>query len=295
MPITFEGCYTAVVTPLNAKGTELDLERFTEQIEFQAKGGVSGIVPCGTTGESPTLSDREWERVIAHAVEVGHRHGLAVIAGTGSNHTAHAVELQKRASDLGADAGLSVNPYYNKPTQEGLYRHFLAVADAAALPVILYNIPGRAGVALDADTIERLAHHDRIAAVKEATGSIDSASAILAQCDITILSGDDTMTLPFGSIGGRGVISVIANLLPDRVREMCDAFLTNDWPLARRRHFELLALARGLLALATNPIPVKTAMKLLDRDTGAMRLPMCEPSAEVEASIRARLTEAGLL
>jgi len=302
MPLkTLAGCYTALITPFTADASALDLSRFTEQINYQAKGGVAGIVPCGTTGESPTLSDFEWEQVVAHAIEIGRKKNLAVIAGTGSNNTAHAVELQRRAHQLGADAGLSVNPYYNKPTQDGLYHHFMTIADAAELPVVLYNIPGRSAVALQPETIARLAKHPNIIAVKEATGSIDSASAIIAACneagaEITIVSGDDTLTLPYASVGGRGVISVISNILPARVQALCDAFLSEcHWPKARTIHYQLLPLARGLLSLATNPIPVKTAMKILNRDAGSMRLPMC--SIENERTLQkigSLLSSAGL-
>src|SRR5690606_37697054 len=200
MAVAFSGCYTAVVTPMDSTGA-IDYERFREQLRFQAEAGVSGVAICGTTGEAPTLDEHEQERLIEEAVETLRPLGLTVIAGTGSNCTAHAVELQKRAATLGADAGLSVNPYYNKPNQDGLYRHFMAVANAADLPVILYNIPGRTGVALQAETIARLASHPNIVAIKEATGSTDSASEIASRCGITILSGDDSMTLPFMSVG----------------------------------------------------------------------------------------------
>lgn len=302
MPLrTLAGCYTALITPFTPDASALDLHRFTEQIHFQSAGGVTGIVPCGTTGESPTLSDTEWEQVVAHAVEVGHQKNLTVIAGTGSNNTAHAVQLQKRAHQLGADAGLSVNPYYNKPTQEGLYRHFMTIADAAELPIVLYNIPGRAAVALQPETISRLAKHPNIIAVKEATGSIDSASATIAACsdagrELTIVSGDDTLTLPYASVGGKGVISVISNILPAKVQALCNAFLTeNDWQKAREIHYQLLTFARGLLHLATNPIPVKTAMKLQSRDAGSMRLPMCPiESEQTLQKIKALLTSTDL-
>ncbi len=290
------GCYTALVTPFTEDGNAVDQDRLKEQISIQADGGVSGIVPCGTTGESPTLSDAEWESVVRISIECGHDRDLTVIAGTGSNSTRHAVELQKRAFEMGADAGLSVNPYYNKPTQDGLYSHFMAVADAANLPVILYNIPGRSGVALEPTTAARLATHPNIVAVKEATGSIDSASAMLAQAPhLTILSGDDTLTLPFASIGGSGVVSVISNIMPNEVQSMCNAFLRSDWDDARQAHYELLNLARGLLSLATNPIPLKAAMSLLGRDSGVMRLPMNSPSDEILSQIRSLLITAQML
>lgn len=292
--MNFAGCYTAIITPFGGDG-QVDLARLRRHIEFQAAGGVAGVVPCGTTGESPTLSDAEWERVVAATVETARPLGLAVIAGTGSNSTHHAVELQKRAAALGADAGLSVNPYYNKPGQEGLRRHFLAVADAADLPVVLYNIPGRTGVALAPETIAKLARHRNIAAVKEATGSMDSASAIAAACDITILSGDDSMTLPFASVGARGVVSVVSNILPQPVQALCDACNGGQWDKARELHLQLFDVCRGLLSLETNPIPIKTAMRLLGRDTGTLRLPMTEGSEATVAAIRTLLTRLKML
>jgi len=292
--MNFAGCYTALVTPFGADG-QIDLARLRQHIEFQAAGGVAGVVPCGTTGESPTLSDGEWERIIAASVETARPLGLTVIAGTGSNSTHHAVELQKRAAALGANAGLSVNPYYNKPGQEGLRRHFLAVADAADLPVMLYNIPGRTGVALAPETIARLAEHPNIAAVKEATGSMDSASAIASLCDITILSGDDSMTLPFASVGGKGVVSVISNILPQKVQHLCDACNGGQWDRARELHLQLFDVCRSLLSLETNPIPIKTAMRLLGRDLGTLRLPMTEGSEATVAAIRTLLTRLKML
>lgn len=292
--MNFAGCYTAIVTPFGGDG-QVDLAALRRQVEFQAKGGVTGVVPCGTTGESPTLSEAEWEKVVAATVEIARPLGLTVIAGTGSNNTHHAVDLQKRAAALGADAGLSVNPYYTKPTQEGMRRHFLAVAESTDLPVVLYNIPGRTGVALQPETIARLCEHPNIAAVKEATGSMDSASSIAAMCDITILSGDDSMTLPFCSIGATGVVSVVSNILPRRVQDLCDACNGGQWSHARDIHFELFDVCRSLLSLETNPIPIKTAMRLLGRDSGTLRLPMTEGTEQTAAAIRALLTRLKML
>jgi len=286
----FAGCYTAIITPFGGDG-KVDLATLRRQIEFQAAGGVAGVVPCGTTGESPTLSDSEWERVIGATVEIARPLGLAVIAGTGSNNTHHAVALQERAAALGANAGLSVNPYYRKPTQEGLRLHFLAVADSTDLPVVLYNIPGRTGVALAPETVARLCEHPNIAAIKEATGSMDSASAITTLCDITILSGDDSMTLPLCSVGATGVVSVVSNILPARVAALCAACNGGDWTKARTIHLELFNVCRGLLALETNPIPIKTAMRLLGRDTGLLRLPMTEGSEGTVKAVKALLTK----
>ena len=285
----FTGAFTAITTPFSEDGTTIDDARLAEQIAFQADGGVSGIVVCGTTGESPTLSEREYRELVVRAIELGHARELLVIVGTGSNSTAHAVELHRFAAGAGADASLSVNPYYNKPTQEGLYAHFAAIADAADLPVMLYNIPGRTGVTLGPDTIERLAAHQTIVAVKEATGSTDSAGEIALRCpDLALLSGDDGMTLPFGSVGGVGAVSVIANLVPHEMAELCglvrDGRLVDALPV----HRSLLPLCRAMF-LETNPIPVKAAMALVGRDTGALRLPMTRATPATLATLRSVL------
>ncbi len=295
------GAFTAVVTPFTANGSAIDAARFAEQIAFQAQAeddgpGVNGIVVLGTTGESPTVTSDEADRVASLAVEQGHAHGLRVILGTGSNSTAHAVELQKWAADLGADGTLSVVPYYNKPPQEGQYRHFLAVADAADLPVMLYNIPGRCGTGLALETIERLASHPNIVAVKHATGSIDEARQLCERCpDLVVLSGDDPLTLELAKVGARGVVSVISNLVPGRVRRLLDAALEQDWPRAERLGEELQPLAAGIMSLATNPIGVKTALELLGRDTGALRLPMTPADDAARANCRLLLEATGLL
>ncbi|MBL8765039.1 MAG: 4-hydroxy-tetrahydrodipicolinate synthase [Phycisphaerae bacterium] len=292
--LEFRGAYTAIVTPFTADGRGLDLARLREQAAFQARGGVRGIVVSGTTGESPTLEEHEYHELLACAVEVGRGAGLQVIAGTGSNSTAHASALQRAARSMGADAGLSVNPYYNKPTQEGLYRHFMAVADAADLPVMLYNIPGRTGVALTPETVERLAGHPNIRGVKEATGSTDSATEIASRCPgLALLSGDDSMTLPFASVGAVGVVSVVSNVAPGRVSELCGAFLGGDWARARAVHRALFPLCRAMFA-ETNPIPVKAAMRLLGRDSGVLRLPMTAARPETEAQLERALRGLGL-
>jgi 4-hydroxy-tetrahydrodipicolinate synthase len=295
----FRGAYTAIVTPFTSDGEAVDFDRLAEQIQFQAKGGVTGIVPCGTTGESPTLSEDEHHQVIESAIEIGRPLGLKIIAGCGSNNTQHAIELQRFAHEAGADAALQVNPYYNKPSQEGLYRHFMAIADACDLPICLYNIPGRTGVALAPETVERLAKHPNIQAIKEATGSLDSASEIISRTgrgeSLALLSGDDSLTLPFASVGGVGVVSVVTNIEPKKISAMCGAFNAGKWDEARRLHFDLLPLSRGLLSLDTNPIPVKTAMAILGRDGGALRLPMCPPSKSAREAIEKLLAGAGLI
>jgi len=287
----FSGAFTAIVTPFTADGSALDFVALKAQIEYQARGergtgGVRGIVVAGTTGESPTLSESEYQQLIENAVGFAKPWKLMVVAGTGSNSTAHAVHLQKVAAKAGADAALSVNPYYNKPTQEGMYRHFVMQADATALPVILYNIPGRSGVALTPDTVERLAGHEKIKALKEATGSTDSCGEIAARCPgLAVLSGDDTMTLPFASVGAVGVVSVVSNLLPGRVQGLCDAFNGGDYTGARQIHRDLLKICK-VMFVETNPIPVKAAMQLGGRDTGVLRLPMTAATPQTVEALR---------
>jgi 4-hydroxy-tetrahydrodipicolinate synthase len=284
--LRFQGCYTAIVTPFTADGSCVDRARLEENVRLQAAGGVAGIVPCGTTGESPTLSEEEHALVVETAVRVGRPLGLQVVAGAGSNSTVHAVHLQKLALQLGADAGLQVTPYYNKPSQEGIYRHFMAVADSCDLPVMLYNIPGRAGVAIAPETVERLSRHPNVRAIKEATGSMDSASEIRRLCGITVLSGDDSLTPSFAAVGAAGVVSVVGNLVPGRLARLCRLLAGNDFHAALDEHMELLPLSRGLLSLDVNPVPVKCALAALGLDTGAVRLPLAPPSASAAARIR---------
>jgi 4-hydroxy-tetrahydrodipicolinate synthase len=292
--LRFQGVYTALVTPFTADGSAIDWSRLKSSIEHQAAGRVSGVVPCGTTGESPTLTESEYRAMVEKTIEWARPLGLTVIAGAGSNSTAKAIELHRFAHVAGADASLQVNPYYNKPSQEGLYRHFMAIADSCELPVVLYNIPGRSAVALAAATFERLASHPNIRAVKEATGSLDAASDIVARTSLTLLSGDDSLTLPMAALGATGVVSVVSNLVPERVQAMCDAFNNEDWAQARRIHFELLPLSRGLLSLDTNPVPVKAALESLGRDSGALRLPMTRGSKELFDAVRKLITVAKL-
>ncbi len=290
----FTGAFTAITTPFTEDGSAIDYGRLKDQIAFQAEGGVKGIVVSGTTGESPTLAEEEYEHLVGRCVDLGRQHKLLVIAGTGSNSTAHATRLQAHASAVGAHGTLSVNPYYNKPTQEGLYRHFMAVAEAAPIPIVLYNIPGRSGVALTPATVERLAGHPHIVAVKEATGSTDSATEIIARCPgLALLSGDDSMTLPFASVGGVGVVSVVSNIVPRTVSDLCAAFLKGDWARARELHAGLFDLCRAMF-LETNPIPVKAAMKILGRDTGTLRLPMCGASEATVSAVGRALSACGL-
>lgn len=287
----FHGSFTAIITPFNADGTRIDFSRLEANLNAQAEAGITGVVPAGTTGESPTLSESEHHELVERTIAIAKPLGLKVIAGSGSNNTQHAIHLNQFAAKAGADGALQVNPYYNKPSQEGLYRHFMAIADSADLPVMLYNVPPRTAVALLPETVARLANHPNIVAIKEATGSLDSASEICMRCDIELLSGDDSMTLPFASVGGVGVVSVVSNLVPDRVASLCRAILDEEWTAARALHRELFAVAKGLLSLDTNPIPIKTALKILGRDSGALRLPMCEPKPAVTQAIETLLAE----
>lgn len=286
-----QGAYTAMITPFS--GGNVDYDRLSANIAFQIEQGIDGLVPVGTTGESPTLSHDEHRRVIEHTVEQA-ADRVKVIAGTGSNATTEALQLTQHARDVGADAALMVNPYYNKPTQEGLYRHFMAVADAVDLPIVLYNIPGRTNITMTPATVTRLAAHENVVAIKEATGSLDIASEIAASSDITIVSGDDSLTLPLMSVGGKGVISVLSNLLPAEVKALTDAGLAGDFAEARRLHLELFPLFKTCLMLATNPIPIKTAMALAGRDSGELRLPLCELEPEQRARLESLLRERGI-
>ncbi|MFO0784215.1 MAG: 4-hydroxy-tetrahydrodipicolinate synthase [Phycisphaerales bacterium] len=292
--IQFKGCYTAIVTPFSPDGRAVDEARLADNVRFQAQGGVTGIVPCGTTGESPTLTEAEHTRVVEVAVCTARPLGLQVVAGAGSNNTAHAIHLHTLAKRLGADASLQVTPYYNKPSQEGLYRHFMAVADSCDLPVMLYNIPGRSGVPITPETVERLSRHPNIRAIKEATGSLDSASEIRQRCGITLLSGDDSLTVGFAAVGATGVVSVVSNLVPERIAALCRHTAANDFHAALTLHQALFPLSKGLLGLDTNPVPVKAAMALLGRDSGMVRLPMAPASAAVVARVRELLRSVGL-
>ena len=288
----YAGLSVAVVTPF-CDG-KVDYARLKEQVEFQVKAGTTCICPAGTTGESPTLSHEEHDAVIAAFVQAAAGR-IKVMAGTGSNSTAEALRLTKAAAKNGADAALVVAPYYNKPTQEGFYQHYKALAEAVDLPICVYNIPGRTGKNIEPETIIRLAEFPNITTVKEATGSLDQASQIINNTNLTVLSGDDSLTLPLMAIGGRGVISVVGNIVPADMIALIKAFDAGNVAEAQRWHYKLFPLCRDMLGLATNPIPIKAAMKLLGRDTGALRLPMTPLGAAEEAKLRATLAQYGLL
>jgi len=260
----------ALVTPFS--GGEIDWDAFGRLIDFQIDGGTQGLVPCGTTGESPTLTHAEHDQVVEFTVDRAAGR-VPVIAGAGSNSTAEALRLTTHAKEAGADACLIVNPYYNKPTQQGMFEHVQRLAEAE-LPIVLYNIPGRTGIELSPETIARMYENiEPVVAVKEATGKVDMTSAIAAACNITILSGDDSLTLPICAAGGCGVISVLANLLPGEIRDLCDAIAAGDMPGARKLHLKLFPLFKAIF-VETNPIPIKAAMAMAGMIEEELRLPM---------------------
>ncbi len=288
----FSGSIVAIVTPFD--DGNVDYETLRELVDMHLRSGTDAIVPCGTTGESPTLSYEEHKQVIKVVVdEVKGR--VPVIAGCGSNSTAEAIELTTFAKQVGADATLQVSPYYNKPSQEGMYRHFEAIAAAVDLPIVLYNIPGRCVVNMTADTIARLAEIEQIVAIKEASGKLDQVSEIANKCDLTLLSGDDSLTLPIASVGGKGVISVVANLIPTDVKAMTDAILEGDFGSARKWHKKLFSLASSLLGLSTNPVPIKAAMAMMQMCSEEVRLPMVALEESQKVILRQLLVDYGLL
>jgi 4-hydroxy-tetrahydrodipicolinate synthase len=288
----FAGLTVALVTPF--RGDDIDFDALGRLIDWHVEQGTDCLSPVGTTGEAPTLDHDEHERVIAAVVERAAGR-IKVMPGTGSNSTREAIRLTRFAKRTGADGALMVGPYYNKPTQEGYYRHFAAVAEAVELPIVLYNIPGRTGSNILPETVARLAELPTIVGIKEATGSLDQASQIAALTRLTILSGDDSLTLPLMSIGGRGVVSVVGNVVPRDMKALVRAFDAGRLSEAQEWHRKLFPLCRDMLGVATNPIPVKAAMKLLGRDSGSLRLPLCPLDANGEAQVRRTLVNYGLL
>ena len=283
------GCYTAIVTPF--RNGEVDYIALRKLVQRQIAGGVTGLVPVGTTGESPTLSFNEHNKVIEYVANLAVGK-CQVVAGTGGNSTSEAIELSKFAASIGVDATLQVTPYYNKPTPEGLYRHFCTIADASGLPVVLYNVPGRTGRDIPVDIVVRLAKHPLMTAVKEAGGSVERVSAILDACDITVLSGDDSLTLPMMAVGAKGVISVASNVMPAEVTAMTKAALDGDYAAAKAMHQRLFPLFRDLF-LESNPIPVKAALADLGLIAEEYRLPLCEMAAASRDKLRLTLKSLG--
>lgn len=288
----FAGVSVALVTPF--KTGQIDYAKLREQVEFQIDSGTHCLCPVGTTGESPTLSHEEHQKVISEVIQfAGGR--IKIMAGTGSNSTQETISLTRWAEKEGAHGALVVAPYYNKPTQEGFYQHYRALAEATSLPICVYNIPGRTGKNIEPETICRLAEIKNITMVKEATGSMDQASQILGSTNLSVLSGDDSMTLPLLAVGGEGIISVAGNIVPQDLLGLVNAFQSGDLPAAHAAHHKLFPLCRDMLGLATNPIPVKAAMQLLGRDTGELRLPMTPLTDSQAAQLKTTLTAYGLV
>ena len=294
MSQTFQGSFVAMVTPF--RNGKVDEAKLRELVEFHVTNGTDGLIPCGTTGESPTLSYDEHHRVVELVIEAA-RGRIRVVAGTGSYSTSDAIEMTKHAERAGAAGALVVNPYYNKPTQEGLYRHFRAVAESVAIPILVYNIQGRTAINVETDTMARLARDVKnVVGVKEASGSLDQMSQVIAACgpDFSVLSGDDNITLPLLAIGGSGVVSVIANIVPRETADLVHAALEGDWKRARDLHFRLFPLARAAF-LETNPIPIKEAMAMAAMLEPEFRLPMCRMSDANREKLRAILKPYGLI
>ncbi|MDD1767318.1 MAG: 4-hydroxy-tetrahydrodipicolinate synthase [Methanomassiliicoccales archaeon] len=270
----FSGCGTAIITPFTKDG-KIDEKGLRALVDFQESEGIDAIVPCGTTGESATLTHEEHLKVIEIVVDQVDK--ALVIAGAGSNATHEAIKLSKGAQDLGADGILSISPYYNKPTQRGIFEHYEAIAKTIDIPLIVYNVPGRTSSNIEVQTVLKLAKVPNIAGIKEASGNITQIMNLLAQApkDFTILSGDDAFTFPMMTMGAKGVISVASNVAPRMVKDMVDNLLTGNLDEARRLHFRLLPLFKNLF-IETNPIPVKTAVRLMGRPAGPFRLPLCD-------------------
>lgn len=286
----FEGTYTALVTPFTRDGN-VDFGKLTDLVEFQLSQGIDGIVPVGTTGESPTLTTEEHVRVVEHVIlSVAKR--AKVIAGTGSNCTAEALELTRIARDAGADGTLQVTPYYNRPSQEGLVRHFSAIADLG-LPVMLYHVPGRTSCGIEIETAAELARHPNIVAIKEAGGSADRVSRLARACPLTILSGDDMLALPMIAVGARGLVSVASNLIPRKVSDLVRAALEGRMDEARRIHLACHELFTNLF-VETNPVPVKAAMALRGMIEETVRLPLCGLKESSRTLLRETMARADL-
>ena len=287
----FQGSFVAIITPW--KDGKIDKDGLAKLIDFQIEGGTSGIVPCGTTGESATMTHAEHCEVIRFTIErVAGR--VPVVAGTGSNSTAEALELTAKAKDLGADGALLISPYYNKPTQEGIFQHYKKINDEVALPQIVYNCPGRTGSSVRPDTVARLAVLPNIAALKDAEGDIDYTSEVASKCDITILSGNDSMNLPIMAVGGKGCISVLANVAPKATAGIVGLALEGKWDEARAEHLKYFNLCKTLF-VETNPIPVKAGCEMLGLCGPEIRLPLVPITDAGREKLRAAMAEVGLL
>jgi 4-hydroxy-tetrahydrodipicolinate synthase len=290
--MSFEGTFTPIVTPFHADGS-IDLRALGELVEWQIDSRIDGLVPCGSTGESATLSPEEHVSVIRHVVEVTAGR-VPVIAGTGSNSTREAVEFTRHARDLGADGALLISPYYNKPTQDGIFLHYRKVAEDTGFPLIVYNVPGRTSSRIEPETLARLSRVANIVGLKDSGGDLVKTSETIAQCEpgFVVLSGDDALTLPMLSIGARGVISTVANVAPQQTASILRAYLGGDLARARAVHYELLPLMQALF-IETNPIPVKTALQILGRiPDAALRLPLTPLTKASHERLEATLANA---
>jgi 4-hydroxy-tetrahydrodipicolinate synthase len=287
----FKGLYVAMVTPF--KAGKVDYEALVRLTRNLLDAGCDGLVPAGCTGEAATLSPDERREVMKTVIEVASRK-CKIVPGTGTNNTADSIEYSRMAEELGADGVMLITPYYNKPGPEGQYRHFKAVADAVGIPVILYNVPGRTGVNMLPETVWRLAEVRNIAAIKEASGSLDQVSAILSRCGITVLSGDDSLTLPMLALGAKGVISVTGNVAPELMKQMLEKFFSGDIEGARQVHYKLLPVFKALF-VETNPAPVKKACELLGTCSGELRLPLVPVTQETETLLKEELKRLGRL
>lgn len=291
----FKGAITAIVTPFLENG-DVDEKSLRNLVEFQIRNNIDGIVPCGTTGESPTLGHEEHHKVIEIVIDAVNGK-VPVIAGTGSNSLREALDMTKKAADAGATASLQVCPYYNKPTQEGLFRHFSAIANAVDIPIIIYNIQGRTGINMETATLARLAkEHSNIVAVKEASGNVAQMMEVISILpkNFAVLSGDDNLTLPLMALGGKGVISVASNIIPNEMHQLTEYALNGDFENAAKLHYRLLPLFKGIF-LETNPIPIKAALAMKGFIKEAYRLPMCEMKAENNEKLRQILKDLKLL
>jgi len=287
----FKGSFVALVTP--HKNGKIDEQKFKELIEFQIKNGTNGIVPAGCTGEAATFSHEEQKHLIQLTVEAVNKR-VPVIAGTGSNNTEEALSLTKHAKNVGASGALMITPYYNKPTPEGQYRHYERIAKAVDIPIVLYNVPSRTGISMLPDTVARLSKIDNIVAIKEASGSLDLVSQILSLCDITVLSGDDSLTLPMMSVGGKGVISVAANIIPADVAKMVDLFLSGKTDEAGKLHYKMMPIFKAMF-IETNPLPVKASLAIMKMIEPEWRLPLCPPKDETVEKLKKILKKYGLM
>ena len=289
----FSGSMVALVTPF--KNDQVDWEGLEKLVEFHIEKGTYGIVPCGTTGESATLSHREHDDVIKAVVKAA-RKRVPVIAGTGSNSTDEAVRRTREAEESGADGALMISPYYNRPTQEGIYQHYKKVAGEVGIPLIIYNIPSRTGSKIEAETLARLSEIKNVAGVKEATGSIDQAIDVIHLCGdrLVVLSGEDSLTYSLMALGGKGVISTVANVAPKEMSELAGACLKGDWEKGRKIQFQLIPLIRSLF-IETNPIPVKTALSLMGKCRADLRLPLVPMSEGALKKLRGAMSDFGLI